>query len=84
MSVYTVDKTDARVNELLEKAALEPLILEVEGGRDFAVLPLDDEVIDLLIERNPRFAEECRQIRDRMNRGDYLTHGELLAALDEA
>lgn len=42
------------------------------------VLPLDDEVLDLLLERNPIFIEECRQIRERMRQGDYVTCEEAL------
>jgi hypothetical protein len=45
------------------------------------VLPWDDEVIDLLLERNPTFIEECRQIRERMKQGDYVTHEQMLEAL---
>jgi uncharacterized coiled-coil DUF342 family protein len=52
-----------------------------EAG-DLAVLSLDDEVLDLLLERSPSLIEECRQIRERMKQGEYLTHEEMLAALE--
>ena len=31
------------------------------------LLPLDDDVIDLLIERSPRFRADCLEIRERMD-----------------
>ena len=52
----------------------EPVVLQAEEEGDFAVLPLDDDVLDLLLERNPAFIEECRQIRERMRQGDYVTY----------
>jgi hypothetical protein len=55
-----------------------------EEARHFDVLPLGDEVIDLLLERNPAFVEECLQIRERMKEGQYLTHEQMLAALEES
>jgi len=47
----------------------------------FALLPLDDEVLDLMLSRHPGFTEECHQIRERMQKGEYLTHEQMLAAL---
>jgi hypothetical protein len=55
---------------------------EETGG--FSVLPPDDEVTDLLLERNPRLIEECRLIYGRMEQGEYLTHEQMLAALEES
>jgi hypothetical protein len=62
----------------------EPLDKRVEGAGDFAVLPLDEEVIDLLLERSPALTEECRQIRERMKQGEYMTHDQMLATLEES
>jgi hypothetical protein len=44
---------------------------------------LDEDVLDLLLERNPRLIEECRQIRERMKQGAYLTHEQALTVLEE-
>lgn len=83
MAVEKIDTQDARITALLEKARAEPLILQGEGGNDYAVLPLDDDVLDLLLERSPRLREECDQIRERMNQGAYFTHEQVLEALKE-
>ena len=46
--------------DLLHRARQEPVIVRDEADGEFAILPLDDDVIDLLLERNPRLIEECR------------------------
>jgi hypothetical protein len=83
MCVERVNPTDAGVTALLDKATTEPVILKTENSGDFALLPLDDDVIDLLLERNPRLIAECREIGDRMAQGKYLTHKQALEALGE-
>jgi hypothetical protein len=72
---------DAGMTALINKAREEPLILQTEQAGDFAVLPLDEDVIDLLLERNPSLIAECRQIRERMQHGHFLTHQQVLDAL---
>ena len=52
---------------------VEPLIFKTEGKENFDLLPMDDERLDLLLERSPRLIERCRQIRERV--------GQLLAAV---
>ena len=74
MPIQKVSPTDTSLRTVLQKARAEPVVLQAEEEGDFAVLPLDDEVLDLLLERNPTFIEECRQIRERMRQGDYLTY----------
>jgi hypothetical protein len=41
------------------------------------VIPLDDDLIDYLIERNPTFRADCREIRGRMDAGQSQTHDEV-------
>jgi len=78
VSIQKVSSTDTSLRTMLQKARAEPLVLQAEEEGDFAVLPLDDDVLDLLLERNPAFIEECRQIRERMRQGDYVTYEEAL------
>jgi hypothetical protein len=78
VSIQKVSSTDTTLRTVLQKARSEPVVLQDEEEGDFAVLPLDDEVLDLLLERNPVFIEECRQIRERMRQGDYVTYEEAL------
>ncbi len=83
MAVQRLVHPDEALAALLGKAREEPLILETDESGDFAVLPLDDEVIDLLLERSRRLREECRGIRERMRQGTFLTHDEVLKALEQ-
>jgi hypothetical protein len=55
-----------------------------ERAGSIAARELGDQEIDLLLERNPTFVEDCRQIRERMKQGKYLTHEQVLAALAES
>jgi hypothetical protein len=83
MPVERVIQTDTRIVDLLSRARQKPLILQADDADEFALIALDDEVIDLLLERNPEFIAECKQIDQRMKRGDYLTHEQVLQALRE-
>ena len=44
-------------------------MLESEGQGRYALLPLDDELVDFLIERSPAFRDRCQEIRRRMDAG---------------
>jgi len=83
MAIEKISLGDVEIVALLDRARRETLILRAENSGDFALLPVDDDVIDLLLERNPIFIQECREIQKRMEQGDYLTHEQVLAALEE-
>ena len=76
MSIHKVNPADASLQTVLQKARAEPVILQTEAEGDFAVL-------DLLLERHPRFIEECRPIRERMRQGDFVTYEEALRLFQE-
>jgi hypothetical protein len=65
------------IGEILEAASSEGIVLESEDQGPYAVFPLDDEVLDLLIERSPKFRAHCRAIRERMDAGQFRTHEEV-------
>jgi hypothetical protein len=83
MPAEKISPNEEHLTALLDKARHEPMILKTAGAGDFALLPLDDEVIDLLLERHPGFIGECQAIRARMQRGAYRTHEQVLAELRE-
>lgn len=83
MPVEIINPRETHLTDLLDKASRELLILKAPGAGEFALLPLDDEVIDLLLERHPRFIAECEQIRARMRHGVYRTHDQVLAELKD-
>jgi hypothetical protein len=49
-------------------------VVEVAGKKPYILLPLDEELLDSLLERSPKLIKECRQIRARMAEGQFLTH----------
>jgi len=74
MSIQPVSDPNTPIGEILKAAGSEGIVLESEGQGCYALLPLDDDVIDLLIERSPKFRADCQEIRERMNSGQFQTH----------
>ena len=83
MPVMKAAETLASIGELIDQARNEPLIFETEGAENFVLLPVDDELLDLLLERSPRLIEKCRQIRERMEQGEYWTHEQVMEMFRE-
>ncbi|MBI3947500.1 MAG: hypothetical protein HY321_16375 [Armatimonadetes bacterium] len=65
------------------EAPEETSVLQTIESGDFALLPPDDEAMELLVERSPRLWDACGGIRERTRRGAYRTQEEVLAALGE-
>jgi len=84
MGIEKINHEDSEIAALLDRARREPLILRSEESGDFALLPVDEDVLDLLLERDPVFIQECREIQKRMEQGEYLTHEQVLAALEDS
>ena len=74
MTTQPVSDPNTPIGEILKSAGTEGIVLESEGQGRYALLPLDDDVIDLLIERNPTFRDHCHEIRERMDSGKFQTH----------
>ena len=81
MTIQPVSDPKTPIGEILKAAGSEGLLLESEGQGRYALLPLDDDVIDLLIERSPEFRAHCREIRSRMDTGQFQTHEEVTRQL---
>ncbi len=74
MTMQSVSDPNTPIGEILKAAGSEGIVLESEGQGHYALLPLDDDVIDLLIERSPKLRADCQDIRERMNSGQFQTH----------
>ena len=74
MTTQAVNDPNTPIGEILKAAGSEGIMLESEGQGRYALLPLDDDVIDLLIERSARFRADCQEIRERMHSGQFQTH----------
>jgi hypothetical protein len=77
MTVQQVSDPNTPIGDILQAAGSGGVVLEAEGQKRYAVIPLDDDLIDYLIERSPTFSEACRQIRQRMRAGRFHTHDEV-------
>lgn len=79
MTIETVNNLQTPIGEILQRAATDGIVLHTQGKSPFAVVPLDDDLLDFLVERNPRFAEDCRKIRERMLSGAVHSQEEINA-----
>jgi hypothetical protein len=83
MTVQPIADLNTPIGEILKAAGPEGIVLESEGQARYALLPLDGDVIDLLIERSPAFRELCLEIRGRMDGGQYQAHEDVRKQLLE-
>jgi hypothetical protein len=74
MTVQPFRDPNTPIGEILKAAGSEGIVLESEDQVSYAVIPLDDDVLDLLIERSPKFRAHCHEIRGRMDAGQFQTH----------
>ncbi len=77
MTTRPVSDPKTPIGEILKAAGSEGIVLDSEGQGRYALLPLDDDVIDLLIERSPSFRAECHEIRQRMESGQFQTNDDV-------
>ncbi len=77
MTTQSVIDPNTPIGEILKAAGSEGIVLDSKGQGLYALLPLDDDVIDLLIERSPSFRADCREIRQRMESGQFQTHDDV-------
>jgi hypothetical protein len=58
----------------LKEVGKDGVLLEAARGNRYALMPLDDEMIDYLLERSPKFRRDCQRIRKKMAAGRFMTH----------
>jgi hypothetical protein len=83
MTVHPLHDPKTPIGEILDAAGSDGLLLRSDDHKNYVLLPLDDDVIDLLLERSPEFRAECDQIRQRMNAGQFQTHDQVRMQLLE-
>lgn len=77
MTIQNVNDLQTPIGEILRLAGSDGILLQPQGQSPFAIIPLDDELLDFLIERNPSLIEDCRRVRDRMVAGAIHTQEEV-------
>lgn len=79
MTVQSVSDLQMPIGKVLQLAGSDGVLLQPQGQSPFALIPLSDDLIDFLLERNPRLIDDCRQIRQRMAMGATHTQEEVNA-----
>ena len=83
MTIQPAADPKTPIGDILKSAGPEGLLLEFEDQSRYALIPLDDDLIDFLLERNPGFRGACQEIRARMDAGQFLSHEEVKKSLAE-
>jgi hypothetical protein len=77
MNVKQVSDPQTPIGDVLSAASSDGVLIESEGKTVYAVLPLNEALVDHLLENNPRFIQECEEIRRRMASGRFHSHEEV-------
>ena len=83
MNVKQVFDPQTPIGDVLGAASSDGVLIESEGKTAYAVLPLNEDLIDHLLEHNPRLIEECEGIRQRMASGQVHSHKQVKQLLAE-
>ncbi|HYF49911.1 MAG TPA: hypothetical protein VEJ63_10920 [Planctomycetota bacterium] len=73
MKTRTIDNPHAPIGEYIKAAKKKGLLLKSSQKQSYALMPLDDDLIDYLLERSPKLIRECQRIREEMRQGRSLT-----------
>jgi len=71
------------IGEILKAAEASGLLIQSDDEKRYAILPLNNELIDFLLERNPKFVEECKKIRRQIIDDESYTQDEIERLLAE-
>jgi hypothetical protein len=77
MTIHEIKDPNAPISEVLSRASSEAVVLPTQDDDTFVILRLDDDLYDFLIERDPKFIQECTEIRERMRAGNRVSHEEV-------
>ena len=77
MTVHQVTDPRTSIGDILGGAEHDGVLIESDDTATYVLLPLDDDLMDHLLEHNPEFIRECREIRQRMRAGRRHTHEEV-------
>lgn len=83
MTIFHVRDRKTPIGDVLDEARADAVLLETGDRVSHAILPLDDDLLDFLLERNPAFIAECAAIRQRMRAGDALAHEDVVKLFAE-
>src|SRR5437867_1842842 len=73
MTIRHVKSVKTPIGRFLKEASSSGLVLDTKNHKQIAMIPLDDDLLDYLLERSPKLIQECKKIRAEMKRGQYTT-----------
>ena len=82
MNVRRIDDPKTPIGDLLRSAQAEGVLVESADEGRYVLLPLEDDLIDYLLEHNPRLIAECAEIRQQMHAGSWRSHEQVRKLLD--
>jgi hypothetical protein len=77
MKIKRIRDLNVSLGALLKSLGAKGGLLEIAGEKRYVLFPLNDDLLDYLLERSPRLIKECQQIRARMAAGRFITHEQL-------
>ena len=79
MTTKEIDNPRTTIGTLLRTAGKSGLLLRKKGKLKFALLPINDDTLDFLLEHSPKLIAECEERRKRAERGEVVSLEELKA-----
>jgi hypothetical protein len=83
MTVQPVTDLTRPIGEILQEVGVDGVLLESPGQQRYALIPLNDDLLDYLLERSPKLIEACQEIRQRMQGGQFHSHEDVKRLLGE-
>ena len=77
MTFRYINDLKTAIGDFLKEASRKGIVLDTKNHKQIAMIPLDDDLIDYLLERSPKLIKECKKIRAEMKRGKFRTHEEV-------
>jgi hypothetical protein len=77
MKIRQVRDLNVSLGAVLKSVGAKGGVLEIPGEKQYVLMPLNDDLLDFLLERSPKLIKECQQIRARMAAGRFITHQQL-------
>ena len=67
--MHQITDLQTPIGDVIANMGDDGALIETPNRAQFAIVPLDDDLIDHFVETNPKFIAECAAIRDRMRSG---------------
>jgi hypothetical protein len=72
MTLHQITDLETPIGKVVEGLGAGGAWVETPNHAQFAIVPLDDDLIDHFVENNPAFIAECQAIRTRMRGGQSV------------